>query len=262
MDSELKLYSWNVNGFRSVASKTLDAFLETHSPDILCLQEIKATMPRGGDLALPYAHQFFHSAERPGYAGTAILSRVKPLAVCVNFEGEGHPQEGRVVTAEFAGCFVVCAYVPNAQHGLARLEYRLRWDADFRRHLTGLAAKKPVLACGDFNCAHMEIDLSNPAQNRRSAGFSDEEREAFSALLDCGFKDTFRECFPGVKERYSWWSYRSGARARNVGWRIDYWLASQGLDGTWRDPQIHAQVLGSDHCPVSLRADRELFESP
>ncbi|MDR2430462.1 MAG: exodeoxyribonuclease III [Puniceicoccales bacterium] len=259
MDAALKLYSWNVNGFRSVASKTLDGFLETHSPDILCLQEIKATMPRGGDLALPYAHQFFHSAERPGYAGTAILSRVKPLAVSMNFEGEGHPQEGRVVTAEFAKCFVVCAYVPNAQHGLARLEYRLRWDADFQRHLAGLLRRKPVFACGDFNCAHAEKDLANPAQNRRSAGFTDEERAAFSALLDRGFRDTFRVSFPEARDCYSWWSYRAGARARNVGWRIDYWLASQGADGLWYNPQIHANVLGSDHCPVSLSADRTLF---
>ncbi|MDR2862660.1 MAG: exodeoxyribonuclease III [Puniceicoccales bacterium] len=258
MSSALKLYSWNVNGIRSIANKTLDGFLAAHSPDILCIQEIKATVPQCGDLSFPYPWQYFHSADRAGYSGTAILSRVKPLAVTTDFAGD-HPREGRVVSAEFASCFVVCAYVPNSQNELARLDYRLRWDADFRAHLAQLAAKKPIFVCGDLNCAHQEIDLTNPAQNRRNAGFTDEERASLSVLLADGFRDTFREKNPDARGSYSWWSYRMNARARNVGWRIDYWLASHALDGAWSDPAIHPDVLGSDHCPVSVRADAALF---
>lgn len=257
----LKLYSWNVNGYRSVVSKVLDTFLREHSPDILCLQETKASMPPGGDLTLPYPFQFFHSADKAGYSGTALLSRVKPIAVTTDFDTDSgeHPQEGRVISAEFASCHVVCAYVPNARHELVRLDYRLRWDKGFRQHLANLAMTKPVFVCGDLNCAHQELDLANPAQNRHSAGFSDEERASFSSLLASGFVDTFRACNPGVRECYSWWSYRARARERNVGWRIDYWLADQRLDGRWREPRIHADVTGSDHCPVSIIADAPLF---
>lgn len=256
--SALKLYSWNVNGIRSVASKTLDGFLAAHAPDILCLQETKASVPQGGDLSIPYPHQFFHSADKAGYSGTALLSRVKPLAVATDMAGD-HPREGRVISAEFSGCFVVCAYVPNSQRELVRLEYRLRWDADFQRHLRALAAKKPVFVCGDFNCAHEEIDLANPKQNRRNAGFTDEERTSFAALLKAGYSDTFRDQHPGAAGCYSWWTYRMNARARNIGWRLDYWLAARALDGAWTAPRIHPDVHGSDHCPVSLRVDAELF---
>jgi len=169
-----------------------------------------------------------------------------------------------VLTAEFGGCFVVCAYVPNAQQGLVRLDYRLRWDADFRAHLGVLAARKPVFVCGDLNVAHNEIDLENPKANRKNAGFSDEERASFSELLASGFADTFRVKNPDAVRRYSWWSYRSAARERNIGWRIDYWLAStapaaHALDGHWCKPEIHDGFLGSDHCPVSVEADAELF---
>ncbi|MDR2982253.1 MAG: exodeoxyribonuclease III [Puniceicoccales bacterium] len=258
-DSQLCLYSWNVNGIRSVSAKTLDSFLEKYSPDILCLQEIKATMPQSGDLSIPYPYQFFHSADKAGYAGTAILSRVAPLRVTMNFPGD-HPQEGRVISAEFSGCYVVCAYVPNSQRELARLDYRLRWDADFQKHISVLAKRKPVLVCGDFNCAHEEIDLANPKQNRRNAGFTDEERGSFSKLLANGFDDTFRLKNPGCPACYSWWTYRMNARERNIGWRLDYWLASRQLADAWSDPAIHADVLGSDHCPVSLKVDEKLFK--
>ncbi|MDR2512294.1 MAG: exodeoxyribonuclease III [Puniceicoccales bacterium] len=257
----LKLYSWNVNGYRSIVSKTLNSFLLEHSPDILCLQEIKATMPPSGDLSLPYPFQFFHSADKAGYSGTALLSRVKPIRVSTDFDdanGE-HPREGRVISAEFAACHVVCAYVPNARHELARLDYRLRWDDGFRRHLARLASQKPVFVCGDLNCAHQEIDLTNPSQNRYSAGFSDEERASFSSLLANGFVDTFRAKNPEARECYSWWSYRAKARERNVGWRIDYWLADQRLDGRWQEPRIHIDITGSDHCPVSVLGDVTLF---
>ncbi len=239
-------------------SKTFDSFLEQHAPDILCLQETKMQMPQNGDLSIPFEFQFFHSADKAGYSGTAILSKKKPLAVTTDFAGE-HPREGRVISAEFEKCFVVCAYVPNAQRELARLDYRLKWDADFRRHLQKLSAQKPVFVCGDFNCAHEEIDLANPKSNRRNAGFTDEERSSFSSLLKCGYADTFREENPGKPDCYSWWSFRTDARARNIGWRLDYWLAHEGLAGKWRAPAIHADVLGSDHCPVSLCADAALF---
>ncbi|MDR1817471.1 MAG: exodeoxyribonuclease III [Puniceicoccales bacterium] len=300
--ASLKLHSWNVNGFRSVRAKTFDAYLDAHAPDILCLQEIKlsaATLPAppqpslfdaadaaatgtttgGGDfsagstgnvadgaLVSGYPHQFWHIADKPGYSGTAVLSRVRPLSVTHDFTDTAaggdtveHPREGRVLNVEFAHCFVVCAYVPNAQDGLTRLDYRLAWDAAFRRHLAALSARKPVFVCGDLNVAHCEIDLANPARNRRNPGFTDEERESFGTLLAQGFADTFREKNPGVAERYSWWSYRAAARERNVGWRIDYWLAPRALDGQWSAPEILDNVLGSDHCPVSLRVERALF---
>lgn len=257
-NAPFKLYCWNVNGLRSAMSKTFDAFLEQHAPDILCLQETKMQMPQNGDLSIPFEFQFFHSADKAGYAGTAILSRKAPLAVTTDFAGD-HPREGRVISAEFAKCFVVCAYVPNSQRELARLDYRLSWDADFRQHLQKLSAKKPVLACGDFNCAHEAIDLANPAANRRNAGFTDEERANFSALLKTGYTDTFREKNPGAAGAYSWWTFRANARERNIGWRLDYWLAPETLAGAWSDPAIHPDIFGSDHCPVSLRVNADLF---
>lgn len=258
MSDRLRLYSWNVNGIRSVTSKTFHPFLDAHSPDILCLQETKASVAQGGDLSIPYPHQFFHSADKAGYSGTAILSRIPPLAVTTNIDG-AHPNEGRVISAEFSGCFVVCAYVPNSQRELLRLDYRLQWDADFRCHLQQLATRKPVFVCGDFNCAHQEIDLANPKQNRRNAGFTDEERSSFSTLLDAGFTDTFRKKNPSARGAYSWWTYRMNARERNIGWRLDYWLASTALNDQWDNPAIHPNILGSDHCPVSLEASAALF---
>ena len=269
----MRLYSWNVNGFRAAtANGSFDAFLNAENPDVLCLQEIKLnpkliptpemlyndkSYAGAAALAARFPCQFWHIAEKPGYSGTALLCKEKPLAVAYDFNecepaamAAAHPKEGRVITAEFRNFFVATAYVPNSKDGLARLPYRMEWDAAFRRHLVSLAARKPVFACGDFNCAHNEIDLENPATNHLSAGFSDEERASFSELLSAGFTDTFRAAHPSATKRYSWWSFRTKARERNVGWRLDYWLASKSA--AWSAPQIHDAVLGSDHCPVSV----------
>lgn len=252
------LVSWNVNGVRSALGKGLAAFLKDTQPDILCLQETKCETAKAREIDLGFAHAAWHEADKKGYSGTAILSRVAPLRVDTDFPGD-HPAEGRVLTAEFKDLFVVSAYVPNSQRELTRLDYRLRWDEDFRRHLAKLAQRKPVLACGDFNCAHQEIDLANPRANRRNAGFTDEERESFSRLLrDEGFADTFRQRHPDLAGAYSWWTYRMDARAKNIGWRLDYFLASDSLAGAWSDPRIHADVPGSDHCPVSIRTSARL----
>lgn len=254
--SGAKVFSWNVNGVRSALGKGLADFIAQADPDVLCLQETKCETAVASALGLPFAHQFWHEAEKKGYSGTAVLSKRPPLSVKVDFPGD-HPAEGRVVTAEFAGLHVVSAYVPNSQRELERLDYRLEWDADFRRHLARLAKSKPVLVCGDLNVAHREIDLANPDSNRRNAGFTDEERESFGVLLDDhGFTDTFRSAHPGLARRYSWWSYRPGIRERNIGWRLDYCLASDGLK--WSSPEIHDRVKGSDHCPVSVVVQADL----
>ena len=247
------IVSWNDNGVRSALGKGLSGFLAAAAPDVLCLQETKCETAKARALSLGYAHAAWHEAEKKGYSGTAILSRVAPLKVEADIPGD-HAPEGRVLTAEFRDLFIVSAYVPNSQRELARLGYRLRWDDDFRAHLARLAKHKPVLVCGDFNCAHQEIDLANPRANRRNAGFTDEERASFGRLLaDGGFRDTFRERHPDKAGAYSWWTVRTDARARNIGWRLDYFLASPGLDGAWSDPVIHSEVMGSDHCPVSVR---------
>ena len=248
------LVSWNVNGLRSVMGKGFLSFVEVRTPDVLCLQEIKISGEHVPALALPYAHQFWNHAAKPGYSGTAILSRVKPLRVLRDLPGPpAHPAEGRVLAAEFARCWVVNVYVPNSRRELVRLPYRQKeWDPALRQFLAGLARKKPVVVCGDFNCAHEEIDLANPASNRRNAGFTDEERAGFGALLSSGLVDVFRKKHPGEKGHYSWWTYRSNARARNIGWRIDYFLVSTPLAKSVRDAFIWAEVTGSDHCPVGI----------
>lgn len=250
--------SWNVNGVRSALGKGLSGYLAAAAPDVLCLQETKCETAKARAIDLGFSHASWHEAGKKGYSGTAILSRVAPIQVEADIPGD-HPPEGRVLTAEFKDLFLVSAYVPNSQRELARLGYRLRWDEDFRRHLARLATRKPVLVCGDFNCAHQEIDLANPRANRRNAGFTDEERASFGRLLDDeGFADTFRERHPDRAGAYSWWTVRTDARARNIGWRLDYFLASPGLAGTWSDPAIHADVTGSDHCPVSVRLNARL----
>ena len=256
----VSLHSWNVNGLRSVAGKGFDAYLQNFAPDILCLQETKigSDLADSLEIASAFPHRLWHAAEKPGYSGTAILSKTAPLSHRYGIPGDD-TQEGRVISAEFAGVWIVCAYVPNAQRELTRLDHRLAWDAAFRRHLTDLASVKPVLVCGDFNCAHAEIDLANPKTNRRNAGFTDEERASFSSLLAAGFTDTFRRSNPDARGAYSWWSYRPGIRERNIGWRLDYWLADTRLDGRWSSPAIHADVPGSDHCPVSVRIDSTLI---
>ena len=254
--STTKIYSWNVNGVRSAHGKGLTDFIKKHAPDVLCLQETKCEAVVAKELGLDFPYQFWHEADKKGYSGTAILAKSNPISVSNDFPGN-HPREGRVITAEFKSCFVISAYVPNSQRDLERLDYRLMWDDDFQQYISKLTKKKPVMVCGDLNVAHEEIDLANPAQNRRNAGFTDEERNSFSKLLsEQGVVDTFRSANPTQEKAYSWWSYRPGIRERNIGWRLDYCLASGNL--TWSKPEIHAQVMGSDHCPVSVKCEVEL----
>jgi exodeoxyribonuclease-3 len=254
------LVSWNVNGLRSVLRKGFTDFLEKRAPDVLCLQETKIPDTDAQALALPYPHQFWHAAAKPGYSGTAILARKKPRRVLREFSGAlAQPPEGRLLAAEFAGFWLVNTYVPNSQRGLPRLPYRTgQWDPAFRAFLTELARDKPVVVCGDFNVAHEPIDLTNPGPNRRNAGFTDEERAGFSALLAAGWRDTFRDHHPDSPGHYSWWTYRSDARARNIGWRIDYFLVSTPLAPRVREAFIWPDVHGSDHCPVGVKLNAKL----
>lgn len=261
-----KLYSWNVNGIRAVLSKgALQDFIAAHDPDILCLQETKAE--RGQvEFDLPQYEEHFFSAVKKGYSGTAILSKVKPLRYIDGFPDEiiekfhvagdtyGDPnQEGRVIAAEFDDYWVVTCYTPNSKGDLSRLTLRYdHWDKACLAYLRQLEQTKPVLYCGDMNVAHAEIDLANPKANVGKHGFTDEERERFQDYLDAGFVDTFRAAHPDATEKYTWWTHWANARARNVGWRIDYWLASSTIAPRVTNPQIHPDVLGSDHCPVSI----------
>jgi len=249
----MKIISWDVNGIRAALNKGLADFLSAENPDILCLQETKA---REDQVELPLEFgaykPFWNSAEKPGYSGTAIFTKQPPLS-CTNGLGIGeHDKEGRVITLEYPDFHLVNVYTVNEQDGLRRLPYRLEWDAAFREHLNRLALSKPVIFCGDLNVAHNEIDLARPGANRKSAGFSDEERASFSELLDSGFIDTFRHLYPDKADAYSWWSYRGGARQRNVGWRIDYFGVSPSLIPRVAEAAILPHVLGSDHCPVSI----------
>ncbi len=254
--SMLKLHSWNVNGLRAVLKKNFNEYLEMYSPDILCLQETKLTQGRVNteEFALPYPYQFYHYADKPGYAGTAILSREEPRSVTYDLLHDKHNHEGRVITADFGSFYLVNNYTPNSQGADKRLGYRVNeWDPCYREHLCALQQKKPVIACGDFNVAHEEIDLENPDSNRnKSPGFFDAERERFSELLNCGFIDTFRYFYPDKTEAYSWWSMRTRARERNVGWRIDYFILSKSMLPSLRSASILAGVQGSDHCPVEI----------
>lgn len=255
----MNLISWNVNGINALLGKESFKEVLDLDPDILCLQEIKTSINKIPELALMhFPYRYFHHAEKSGYSGTAILSKIKPIAVIHGFSHpqNEHPQEGRLQTAEFETFYLVNAYVPNSKRGLLRLPYRDKhWDPDFREYLTTLAKKKPVIICGDLNVAHEEIDLSNPKSNRKNAGFTDEERRNFSQLLESGFIDTFRYFHPNEKNRYSWWSYRTHARPKNIGWRIDYFLASETLKGKLRSATIYDKIEGSDHAPVGLEAD-------
>ncbi len=250
----MKLISWNVNGIRSALGKGLPEFLVAERPDILCLQETKAR-PEQVPLPLEFGgyHPFWNSAEKPGYSGVAVFTRDKPLDVKEGMGLDAHDREGRVLTLEYPDFTLVNVYTPNSQDGLRRLPYRMEWDEAFRLYLKALeAGGKPVIFCGDLNVAHREIDIARPKENRRSAGFSDEERAGFDLLLASGFTDTFRHFYPDKTEAYSWWSLRGGARARNVGWRIDYFGTSGGLQGRLKDAAILPHVMGSDHCPVTL----------
>ena len=250
----MKIFSWNVNGLRAVISKNFREFVEECAPDVLCLQETKISGDLVETLDLPFKYKYFNCAEKKGYSGTAILSNIKPLdagaAQLCPRGGDSHPDEGRITAADFGDFKLVCAYVPNSQGGLVRLPYRRRWNADF---IGFLKSKKPVVVCGDLNVAHCEIDLARPDDNHFSAGYSDEEREDFSELLArVPLVDVWRRLNPDSSGKYTWWSYRAGARKRGVGWRIDYFLVSPELMGKVRNCRILDDIEGSDHCPVML----------
>lgn len=246
-----KFISWNVNGLRACNGKGFSEAFKALDADFFCLQETKM---QAGQLDLQFEgyKSYWSYADKKGYSGTAIYTRHEPLAVSYGLGIDEHDHEGRVITLEMPEYFVVTAYVPNSQDGLRRLDYRMKWDEDFRNYLTELRKKKPVIACGDFNVAHQEIDLKNPKSNRRNAGFTDEEREQFSNLLNAGFTDTFRFFHPDETGIYSWWSYRFKAREKNAGWRIDYFIVSDDLNDQLADAKIHTEIFGSDHCPVEV----------
>lgn len=247
----MKFISWNVNGLRAVVGKNFAEVFEKLDADFFCLQETK--MQAGQlDLRFPGYYSYWNYAEKKGYSGTAIFAKHEPLGVTYGMGIEEHDQEGRVITLEYEQFFLVTCYTPNSQDELRRLEYRMTWDDAFRNHLLTLDQKKPVVVCGDLNVAHQEIDLKNPKTNRRNAGFTDEEREKMTLLLESGFTDTFRHFFPDLAEVYSWWSYRFRAREKNTGWRIDYFLTSQRLTPQLKSAAIHTEVYGSDHCPVEV----------
>jgi len=247
----MKLISWNVNGLRALMSKGyLLPFMEREDPDIMAFQETKMQEEQFTFDFEGY-HRYMNSAERKGYSGTMVLTKSEPLSVSYDIQGEDHPKEGRVITLEYPDFYFVCAYVPNSKDGLKRIDYRMHWEDDLRSHLMKLDQIKPVIYTGDLNVAHNEIDLKNPEDNHFSAGFSDQEREKFSRLMESGFTDSFRQLYP-EKVQYSWWSYRTKARERNVGWRIDYFVVSDRLMNQVKDSLIYDDILGSDHCPVGL----------
>ncbi|MEM1484600.1 exodeoxyribonuclease III [Oscillospiraceae bacterium PP1C4] len=248
----MKLVSWNVNGLRACLTKGFLDFFKEIDADVFCIQETKM-QPDQAELVLEGYKQYWNSALRKGYSGTAVFSRVEPISVTYDLGIAIHGDEGRVITLEFERFYLVNVYTPNAQRGLTRLDYRMQWEDDFRTYIKGLDAKKPVIICGDMNVAHHEIDLKNPKSNRGNAGFSDEERAKMTALLEAGFVDSFRHFYPDMIGAYTWWSYMYNARANNAGWRIDYFLVSERLIGEMSESAIHPQVLGSDHCPVELR---------
>lgn len=251
---ELKFISWNVNGLRAVVGKNfLEAFSSLDS-DFFSLQETK--LQEGQiDLQIPGYYSYWNYAEKKGYSGTAIFTRHKPLGVSYGLGIEEHDKEGRVITLEYEKFYLVNAYVPNSQDELKRLDYRMKWEDDLRSYLMDLSKKKSVVYCGDLNVAHKEIDLKNPKTNRMNPGFTDEEREKMTALLSSGFTDTFRYLYPDKENIYSWWSYRFRAREKNTGWRIDYFIVSDDLKDKVKEAGIHTEILGSDHCPVSLVLD-------
>lgn len=247
----MKLISWNVNGLRACMDKGFMDFFQEADADVFCIQESKLQEGQIA-LSLPGYHQYWNYAEKKGYSGTALFCKEEPLSVAYGIGIEEHDKEGRVITAEFPQFYVVTVYTPNSQRELTRLDYRMEWEAAFLAYLKKLEEKKPVIFCGDLNVAHKEIDLKNPKTNRHNAGFTDEERQCFTRLLDAGFIDTFRYFYPDKEGIYSWWSYMFKAREKNAGWRIDYFVVSDCLKDRLADAGIHTQVLGSDHCPVEL----------
>ena len=249
-----KFVSWNVNGIRACKNKDFYESFASLDADILCLQETKVQAGQA-ELYLPGYHQYWNYAEKKGYSGTAIFTREEPIDVAYGIDIPEHDTEGRVITLEFEDYYFVTVYVPNSQDGLRRLDYRMKWEDDFREYIKSLDKNKPVIYCGDLNVAHKEIDLKNPSSNHRNAGFTDEERGKMTEMLSAGFIDTFRYLYPDMKDIYSWWSYRFQARERNAGWRIDYFIASERLEPKIKDAKIHTEIYGSDHCPVELDID-------
>ncbi|MFD2329253.1 exodeoxyribonuclease III [Cohnella sp. GCM10020058] len=255
----MKLASWNVNGLRAAMNKGFGEYFDALDADLFCVQETKL---QEGQLNLDHGErygQYWNYAKQKGYSGTAVFTKRKPLSIRYGIE-EDAEEEGRILTLEFEGFYLVNVYTPNARRDLSRLELRLAWEDRFRRYLTELDAVKPVIVCGDLNVAHEEIDLKNPKPNRGNAGFTDEERAKMSELLDAGFIDTFRHLYPDRTDTYSWWSYMPGVRARNVGWRIDYFLVSARLAPFVREASIDCQIMGSDHCPVLLELDDSIWD--
>ena len=247
----MKLVSWNVNGIRACLGKGLSDYVAQAGADVYCFQETKM-QPGQADIGWEGYHAYWNGAEKKGYSGTAVVTRVEPQSVSYGLGLEEHDREGRVITVEFNGFYLVNVYTPNAQRELARLDYRMEWEDAFRAYLLGLDSVKPVVVCGDLNVAHHEIDLKHPKSNRGNAGFTDQERAKMTQLLEAGFVDSFRAFYPDRTGAYSWWSYMRNARANNAGWRIDYFLVSRRLMPQVRDSAIHPEVMGSDHCPVSL----------
>jgi exodeoxyribonuclease-3 len=249
----MRLVSWNVNGLRAIMKKGFIESVKKINPDVLCLQETK--MQEGQldlDVDLEEYEKYFNSAQKKGYSGTAIFTKLKPINVTYGMDKEEHDKEGRIITVEYDDFYLVNVYTPNSKTELERLEYRMIWEDEFRNYLKELEKTKPVIICGDLNVAHKEIDLKNPSSNRKSAGFTDEERNKFTELLDAGFIDTFRYFYPDKEGAYTWWSYLTKARERNAGWRIDYFLVSDSLKDRLVDAKIHSDIYGSDHCPVEL----------
>ena len=247
----MKFISWNVNGLRACCEKGFSDIFRSLNADFFCLQETK--MQEGQlDLAFEGYSSYWNYAEKKGYSGTAIFTRHQPLSVCYGLGIDEHDHEGRVITLETEQFFLVNVYTPNSQDGLKRLDYRMKWENDFRKYLQELDKKKPVIVCGDLNVAHKEIDLKNPKTNRMNAGFTDQEREKFETVRDSGFIDTFRFFYPEQEQIYSWWSYRFKAREKNAGWRIDYFLTSKRIADKLSGAQIHTEIFGSDHCPVEV----------
>lgn len=249
----MRFVTWNVNGFRAVLKKGFEDFFKSIDADIFCIQETKM-QPDQADFAPEGYHSYFNSAEKKGYSGTAIFTKKEPIAVTFGINGE-HTDEGRVITLEYDNLFMVNCYVPNAQDGLARIDYRMKFEDDLRAYFAELDSRKPVVYCGDLNVAHQEIDLKNPKPNRGKAGFSDEERGKLTELLEAGFTDAFRYLYPDITGVYSWWSYRFNARANNAGWRIDYFLVSDRLKDRIKEIKILTDIMGSDHCPVMMDLD-------
>lgn len=247
----MKFVSWNVNGLRACINKGFLEYFKEVDADAFCLQETKLQEGQV-ELNLEGYHQYWNYAEKKGYSGTAIFTKKEPISVQYGLGIEKHDQEGRVITLEFDNYYVVTAYTPNSQRELARLEYRMDWEDDFRSYIVKLNSTKPIILCGDLNVAHKEIDLKNPKTNKKNAGFTDEERQKMTILLEEGFIDTYRYFYPEQEDAYTWWSYMRKARERNTGWRIDYFIVSEKLKSELKDAQIHSNVMGSDHCPVSL----------